>query len=295
MKTIHSSRRQITRRRFLAGSAFGAAAALLGPRTLDAAAAAPEAFPKVDLHVHLSDEMTLEKLVAHSRETGCRYGIVEHPGPRYSRMTDDASLNAYLDRLGRCGFYKGVQPVDPGWRKLFSKEALARLDYVLMDALEIPDDKGGHAIIWRDEFKVADADAFMARYVEFYLRVLEEERPDILASPTFLPKSLRDRYEELWTEDRMKTVIQAAVRNGVAIEINSMYRIPSQRFVRKARDLGAKFSFGTNGRTAQTVGALDYSFETARQCQLTRERIFLPKQRDSAGGLNAGDATPKTK
>jgi hypothetical protein len=150
-------------------------------------------------------------------------------------MTDDQSLNAYIDRLSRYPFFKGVQPVDPGWRKLFSKAALARLDYVLMDALEIPDKQGGYAITWRDDFRVDDASAFMARSVEFYLEVLEEERPNILASPTFLPSSLRDRYEELWTDERMETVIKAAVRNHVALEINAMYKIPSERFIQKAQ------------------------------------------------------------
>jgi histidinol phosphatase-like PHP family hydrolase len=259
----------------------------LCPVALQAGSDAAVAPPRVDLHVHLSDEMTLVKLAQRSRETNCEFGIVEHPGPRYSPMTDERSLNAYLDQLVHYGFFKGVQPVDPGWRKMFSKEALARLDYVLMDALEIPDNKDGHAIIWKDDFRVDDADAFMARYVDFYLQVLADERPNILASPTFLPKCLRERYEELWTEERMETIIKAAIRSGVALEINSMYRIPSQRFVARAKRMGALFSFGTNGRTAAIIGKLDYSFEIAKRCNLVSDDIYIPNIRNrSAPGTS---------
>jgi histidinol phosphatase-like PHP family hydrolase len=272
----------VDRRRFMASASTAAAGlAILQPgRT--AAAAVPDELRRVDLHVHLSQEITFERLAELSRKGGFEVGLVEHPGPRYSRMTDDAALNAYLDRVAGCGFYKGLQPVDPGWRRLFGRETLARLDYVLMDALEIPDGKGRHAILWRDDFAVDDENAFMDRYVGFYLQILEEEQLDILASPTFLPKSVRARYDELWTEARMERVIGAAIRNGVALEINSMYRIPSRRFVTRAKRMGARFSFGTNGRTADVIGALDYSLETARACGLSPADIFVPR-RDGRG------------
>ena len=270
----------INRRRFLTRAATClAGVGVFHDGLLHTASSVPTELPNADLHVHLSNEITFERLLELSRKGGFRVGVVEHPGPRYSRMTDDLSLNAYLDRLEQCGFYKGLQPVDPGWRRLFGKQALARLDYVLMDALEIPDGKGGYSILWRDDFKVDDEDGFMDRYVAFYLRILEEEKPDVLASPSFLPKCVRERYDELWTDARVERVIRAAVKNNVALEINSMYKIPSRRFVARAKQMGARFSFGTNGRTSDVVGVLDYSFETARQCQLTASDIFIPVSR----------------
>jgi hypothetical protein len=36
-------------------------------------------------------------------------------------------------------------------------------------------------------------------------------------------------------------------------------------------------AFGTNRRTAQTIGALEYTLETARQCGLVPEDISLPR------------------
>jgi histidinol phosphatase-like PHP family hydrolase len=267
----------IDRRRFMGRASTCLAGLALHPVWTEAARGAGAELPKADLHVHLSREITFERLAELSRERGFQVGLVEHPGPRYSRMTDDKALNAYLDRADQFGFYRGLQPVDLGWRKLFGKATLARLDYVLMDALEIPDGKGGYSILWHDDFEVGDEDAFMDRYVAFYVQILEEEKPDIVASPTFLPKRVRGRYDALWTDARMEKVIQAAVRNRAALEINSLYRIPARRFVAKAREMGAKFSFGSNGRTAEVIGALDYSFETARQCQLAAADMFLPR------------------
>jgi len=284
LKHTEGSGMTIDRRRFIRYASAGVAGLALRSGSLEGRPAPSGELPKVDLHVHLSQEITFENLTQLSRDGGFKVGLVEHPGPRYSRMTDDAALNAYLDRVEGCGFYKGLQPVDPGWRRQFGKETLARLDYVLMDALEIPDGKGGHAILWRDDFAVDDERAFMDRYVAFYLRLLEEEKPDILASPTFLPLRVRARYDELWTDARMDQVIKAAVANNAAIEINSMYRIPNRRFVARAKRLGARFSFGTNGRTSGVIGALDYSVEIARQCQLATTDIFIPKRASTGGG-----------
>ncbi len=75
----------------------------------------------------------------------------------------------------------------------------------------------------------------------------------------------------------MDKVIDAAVKNGVAIEINARYRLPSERFVRKAKAAGATFSFGTNNGGKDDVGQLEYSLMIARRCGLTANDMFVPK------------------
>lgn len=97
-----------------------------------------------------------------------------------------------------------------------------------------------------------------------------KDKPAILASPSFLPKCGRDRYDELWTDSRMDTVVAAAVKNRVAVEINSLYQIPHERFVNKARRMGASFSFGANGRTEKVVGALEFRVKSRRACKNMR-------------------------
>ena len=74
----------------------------------------------------------------------------------------------------------------------------------------------------------------------------------------------------------MQKVAEAAVRNGVAIEINARYRIPSVMFIMLAKQAGAKFAFGTNNG-GRELGHLEYSLDVAKRCGLTKDDMFVPK------------------
>ncbi len=107
--------------------------------------------------------------------------------------------------------------------------------------------------------------------------ILNDEPIDIYVNPTFLPVSIASEYDTLWTDERMDRVIEAAVRNGVAIEINSRYKLPSEKFIRRAKAAGARFAFGTNNGGSDDLGDLAYSRLMARRCDLTRDDLFVPK------------------
>ena len=68
----------------------------------------------------------------------------------------------------------------------------------------------------------------------------------ILANPTYLPVELASDYDRLWTEERMRRVISKAVARGIALEIQAESPYPRPKFLRLAKQMGAKFSFGTN-------------------------------------------------
>ncbi len=72
-------------------------------------------------------------------------------------------------------------------------------------------------------------------------------------------------------------MIEAAVRNDVAIEINARYRIPSPAFIKAAKKAGAKFSFGTNNGGRDDVGRLEYPIAMVKECGLAPQDIFVPK------------------
>ena len=102
----------------------------------------------------------------------------------------------------------------------------------------------------------------------------------ILAAVTYLPDVLQPRFDELWTPARMRRIAAAAVRYGVAIEITSASRqLPKPAFLRLAREAGAKFAFGTNGRKPEVIGHLDYSLAMARELRLARADLFIPGAR----------------
>ena len=64
-------------------------------------------------------------------------------------------------------------------------------------------------------------------------------------------------------------------RYGIALEINARYRIPSFGIIRRAKQRGIKFTFGTNNVDAD-FGRLEYSLEAVEKCGLTADDIWFP-------------------
>jgi histidinol phosphatase-like PHP family hydrolase len=73
----------------------------------------------------------------------------------------------------------------------------------------------------------------------------------------------------------MTRLIDAALRNRVAIEISASYKLPSLAFLKLAKAAGTKFSFGSNGRYPK-MGLLDHSLEMASALGLTKDDMFTP-------------------
>ena len=90
-------------------------------------------------------------------------------------------------------------------------------------------------------------------------------------NPTFLPNEIRERYDELWTEQRMMKVINALAENGIALEINTRYKIPSPVFIKLAKKNGVKFTFGTNNGNAD-LGYLEYGLEMIEEITIGKEK-----------------------
>ncbi len=252
-------------------------------RVLVAAVAfAAEDLPRVDLHVHLEGETKTAKSLAPadaaavSQKMGVRFGVLGEGGC-VGEIHDDQTLSAFLSSLEGLPLWRGIQIYGFDWPRCFSPENLRRLDYIAADALVFPDRDGKRVWLWLPRVQFADAQDFMERYVDFNVRVLSQ-RIQVWANPTFLPESLQSRYDELWTPARMRRVIDAAIKNQVAIEINSRYKIPSRAFIRMAKAAGAKFSFGSN-RHAHGVGDIEWCLKTARECGLTKSDIWTPASR----------------
>ncbi len=127
-----------------------------------------------------------------------------------------------------------------------------------------------------NEVQVDDEQAFMEMLVGKIETIFNEEPVDIYVNPTFLPACIAEKYDALWTEDRMDRVVAVLAENGVAMEINARYRLPSEAFIRKAKAAGAKFAFGTNNG-GKDLGQLAYSRMIARRYGLTEADMFTPK------------------
>lgn len=108
------------------------------------------------------------------------------------------------------------------------------------------------------------------------LRILGEPI-SILANPTYLPPCISNRYDRLWTEVRMKQVISKAVENGIALEIQAGSNYPNQKFLALAKEMGAKFSFGSNNFDDKTK-PLTRWFEKVDALDLHASDLPNPKQ-----------------
>jgi histidinol phosphatase-like PHP family hydrolase len=235
-------------------------------------------FPLVDYHVHVEGGTTIEHVLQLARQRGVRVGIAEHGGVGEGMKTDE-DMRHYFARWAGQPVYRGMQGGELTWPKMFSKEMIAQLDYVLSDALIFPEKDGRLVELWTPAAVITDAQDFMERYVAFNLQVMDVEPIDILANATFLPDDIVHDYGTLWTEARMEKVIETARRHTIAIEISGLYKIPSKKFILKAKAAGIKFSFGSNTH-GEDVGRVEYGIQMAKECGLSARNMFTPPPHD---------------
>jgi hypothetical protein len=232
--------------------------------------------PVVDYHTHLKGGLTLDQALANSRRVGIGYGIAINCGLSFP-VHDDASIRDYLQSMQGQPCFVAMQAEGREWRTLVAPESVARFDYVFTDAMTFSDDNGKRMRIWIPEEigVITDKQAFMEMLVKRIEGVMREPI-DIYANATYIPDQIAPEYDALWTPQRMQRVIDAALRNNVAIEINNRRRIPSPTFLKMAKAAGCKFSFGTNNAEAE-LGRLEYPIQMVKECGLIWQDIFVPK------------------
>ncbi|MCL4855292.1 MAG: DUF1080 domain-containing protein [Bryobacteraceae bacterium] len=262
------------------------------PDDVRASAAAPEVdevyrqildlsarnFPVVDYHTHLKGGLTIDEMLRESRRLGIQYGVAVNCGVSFP-IHNDAGLNDFLETMKGQPVFIALQAEGREWVNLVSSETVAKFDYVFTDSMTYTDDAGKRMRLWIKEEvgDIRDPQAFMETYVDRTIGILSREPIDIYANPTFLPDVIASQYDVLWTEERMRRVVEAAATNGVAMEINSRYRLPSPAFIQMAKAAGVKFSFGTNN-DAKHLGRCEYGLRMVKECGLDWHDFFIPKE-----------------
>jgi hypothetical protein len=166
----------VSRREFLGGTITVA--------TAWSAAMEPLDFPIVDLHVHL-DNSSIEQVLPLAHQRHVRFGIVEHAGTKENQypvvLSTDEELSTYLKRLEGKGVYRGVQAEWTDWMSCFSPEVLARLDYVLTDAMTFPGPSGRRVKLWEPAAQglvdMSNHERFMDRFVDWHVDQLQLRAP----------------------------------------------------------------------------------------------------------------------
>jgi hypothetical protein len=234
-------------------------------------------YPMLDLHVHPKGGLSVEQAVAKSRRDGIQYGLAVNCG-QAQPVTDDAGARQWIDGLKGQPVFFAMQAEGREWTQMFSREAAAAFDYIFSDSMTWTDNRGKRMRTWmpNEVGTIADPQEFMGTLVDRAVGILETEPIDIYVNPTFLPAQLAKDYEALWTEERRRRVVTAAAKNGVAIEINDRYRLPSPSFIMLARQAGCKFTFGTNNAGASDLGRSEYGMQMIEECQLTPQDFWTP-------------------
>jgi len=233
--------------------------------------------PSVDYHVHIGDGISIDQAVEASRRRGVKFGLLQHAGAAADyAVNDDRTLEAWVRSLEGKPVFKGIEAESVNWASLFSKAAISKLDYVQADALGMPDSSGKSMQIWKPDFRPPTPQAFMDRYVDFHVQRISTEPIDIFVVPTFLPESLLPDYDRLWTTKRARTVIEAAVKANVALEIDCRFGVPRLRFLEMARSAGIKFAFGSNYQTLSRIGDISYCVQMYKRLGLTPNHFFRP-------------------
>jgi len=236
-------------------------------------------FPLMDLHVHRSENLTIEDIVEKAKRLKMQIGVMHNIAPW--GITNDEQLKTYIDEVSPYPVFIGLQPMSPGWSKNLSPELVAKADYIIMDPqiVENGNGYGETVMVWEYATYIDDPEMFMQRNMAHYLDILTNDEPlDVFACPLLLPYCIERDYYKLWTTKRLQQIIDAAKAKGVAIEISDVMRVPHEEFILMAKRAGLKFTFGSDSRN-QAVGRLDYCKQMARKCGLTEKDFFIPKRR----------------
>jgi len=237
-------------------------------------------FPVIDYHVHLKGDLTKEMAHAMSMNYGINYGVAPNAGEGgVGRMlADDAEVYAYYDEISGEPFLFGVQGEGRKWTKTFSQEALGIFEYLFTDAMTIIDHKGRNSRIYRPEevfFDGIGKEEYMDHLVDQTVLILTNEPADIYANPTFLPDVLQGEYDILWTPERVDRILDVMEKYHIALEINPRYCIPSFDIIRRAKERGIRFTFGTNNVDSR-FGRLEYALEAIETCNLQADDLWFP-------------------
>ncbi len=233
--------------------------------------------PLLDQHVHPKGGLTVEAAVVKSMHDGIQYGLAANCG-QGQPITTDEGARKYVQSLQGLPVFIAMQAEGREWVKLFSRETVEQFDYVFTDSMTWTDNHGKRMRTWipGEVGTIENPQEFMDTLVERAAGILEHEPVDIYVNPTYLPDQLEKNYEELWTQSRRERVVEAAAKNGVAIEINNRYKLPSASIIKLAKQAGCKFTFGSNNAGAADLGRCEYGLQMLEECQLTGKDFFVP-------------------
>ncbi len=221
---------------------------------------------KGDLHVHsnFSDgKNSIHELAENFIKTGYQYFA----------MTDHSSVLGITGGMGSKEIKRQWKEIDELNKKLKGKITIlkgAEVDILKDGSLDFSDD-----VLKELDIVIISAHMYSrlpeGEQTKRLISAIEHKYVKILGHPT---GRLINRRPEM--EFNMEKVISACVQNNVAIEINSSpLRLDlADKYVRIAKDKGAKFSIGTDAHSLDQTSYMQLGVFVARRGWLTKEDVI---------------------
>ena len=261
---------------------------------------------EVDWHCHSiwSDgQGTLAGRARRAAARGVRLGISDHILRDNRRLRTQAQLDAYRQAVGDQGLFTGVELSvgDLEW-----DVDLDGFDYVIGSLHTVPLPQGVVSAVrylnWRaglyPAYTPSPAGIDRRVYFEAWLTNLEATARrwplTVLGHFSLLPdhanaaggfdlsaESQPDAVAAAWLDE----VIALCRRFEIAIELNSKSRVPPEGFVRRALELGATFSLGSDAHEVRRAGDVAYGAELVRRLGIPAARVLSAPPR--VGGVDS--------
>ncbi len=230
--------------------------------------------PMVDYHVFLRAGMTLDDALRKSRQDGIQYGITADT----AAIKSDAEAERWLRPLAGSPVFTALSASKTQWTRALSRKSAQQFDYILADGRAWLNQQGQIVRLWdaNEAQSITDRQAFMESLLDQTVKRLDTEPIDIYSHPTYLPASMKAAADELWNQARTAKLIDALVRNKVAIELNTLDRLPNQDFVQHAKQAGCKFAFGTGNARPSELKRCEYGLQMVEACKLDWRNFFAP-------------------
>jgi len=227
-----------------------------------------KAIPLTDYHIHIRGEMSYEKAVDWAQKTGIRSSAIENQGRDWP-LSNDAAIRAFIEEGKKFPeLLIGLQVNDRDWYQVIDPSLIKEFDFVLSDTMVMDGQK-----LWlEDAYSTEDEEAWLQKFFNHNLQILNEPIT-IFANPLYLPKKMMHRYEDFWTIERQTMVIDMAVKNKIALEIQPNTQFPHIEFMKLAIEKGAKISIGRNNRDDK-VNELKRSLDWLEELRVKPENML---------------------
>lgn len=246
-------------------------------------------FRIVDHHLHTqwSDgRFRPADLLETARQKGYRIGISDHAGPK-AMGVQAHNFEAYMADLDQHDVYRGVE-FDVAYGLPFEAAQADRLDYLIGSL---------HGVMRNGEFKpldgmfrwwqsggrspympdvdLTDPEAWIDEWLAILERCFTTTPIDILGHPTLTPVLPLDADpEKAYRREWEERLCALALKHRVALEISGRYKLPHERLLRTAKDMGVTFAIGSDGHQPGQICDLAYPLQMIERLGVSGDQIF---------------------